>query len=633
MFKSIFNQENLISIANERKKRKFKAGYDGMSMEGASGWLYINSARLIRDIKSGDYSPMPAVGFKTAKTNGGYRNLVRITAIDTILQTAINNALIEECEKTFLNCSMAFRPERGVYTALKQYVDFANKYSFVVKIDISNCYDNIDHEILSDTLPHFVGDEHIRNLIMKFVKTPVYSDKEITKTEKGLLQGMPLSPTLSNVYMHSFDEFSEALSIPCIRYADDIVLFASTLTEAKSICDKASVFITEKLKLPFNERKVKIDSPISIAFLGHKFTRDKKGIIVYEANSNTSTAYYNWNSRIAENSRGRVDIISDGILRQKDFSLLFDTDTTDTHIPVAPTQTINIYSDVVFDTGFLSTALKNGISINVFSSKGENIGSFIPNTSLFSPRTTYDQLLSYYDEKKRMYLAKEFVLASIHNSLLNIRYHKKQEKDISFDEAINNLMESKKRINSTTNYEKLLLEEARARQIYYDCFDSFIKQEEFRFEQRSKRPPKNEVNALLSFGNTVLSNLISTEIQKSPLDVKIGYLHATTSKRKASLNLDVAEIFKPLLVDRVIFSLINKGTIRPKHFTTCENDGVYLTEDGKREFLQAFYQKLNATLDNKDVQMSYNSIIIEEIRKLVRHFKGTQKYKGFRQVR
>ena len=238
MFKSIFNQENLISVANERKKQKFKAGYDGMSMEGASAWLRINAARLIRDIKSEDYSPMPAIGFKTAKTSGGYRSLVRITAIDTVLQTAINNSLIEECEKIFFNCNMAFRPDRGVYTALKRYVDFANKYSFVVKIDISNCYDDINHAVLSEALPRFIRDGHISSLIMKFVKTPVYVDKEITETEKGLLQGMPLSPTLCNIYMHSLDEYLESFKIPSIRYADDIALFANTLSEAKEVCEK-----------------------------------------------------------------------------------------------------------------------------------------------------------------------------------------------------------------------------------------------------------------------------------------------------------------------------------------------------------------------------------------------------------
>jgi CRISPR-associated endonuclease Cas1 len=137
---------------------------------------------------------------------------------------------------------------------------------------------------------------------------------------------------------------------------------------------------------------------------------------------------------------------------------------------------------------------------------------------------------------------------------------------------------------------------------------------------------------MLSFGNTVLYNLIATEIQKTPLDVRIGFLHATTT-RLNSLNLDIAEIFKPLLVDRVVLSLINKGSISTEHFEACENGGVYLTTEGKRVFLRAFYDKLDTVITVKDSKMSYDSIIKEEIRKLVRHFRGEEKYRGFRQVR
>ena len=108
--------------------------------------------------------------------------------------------------------------------------------------------------------------------------------------------------------------------------------------------------------------------------------------------------------------------------------------------------------------------------------------------------------------------------------------------------------------------------EAQIRKDYYSCFDLFIKRDEFVFEKRSKRPPQNEVNALISFGNTVLYNYIATEIQKVNLDVSVGFLHSTTNRTK-TLNLDIAEIFKPLIVDRVIFSLINKNEINLEHFS------------------------------------------------------------------
>ena len=140
------------------------------------------------------------------------------------------------------------------------------------------------------------------------------------------------------------------------------------------------------------------------------------------------------------------------------------------------------------------------------------------------------------------------------------------------------------------------------------------------------------VNAMISFGNTALYSLIATEIQKTALDVRVGFLHATNT-RKHSLNLDLAEIFKPLLVDRVVLSLINKGEITPAHFEVMENDAVYFTTAGKRIFLSAFYEKLDTVITVGDQKMSYDSVIKEEIRKLIRHFRDKGKYKGFRQVR
>ena len=366
--------------------------------------------------------------------------------------------------------------------------------------------------------------------------------------------------------------------------------------------------------------------------MGHVFRRDKKGVIAYEQGGDLKYAYQTWHSSKPANNRGRIDVISDGIMRQKDFSLLLDAENEDVSIPVANTNTINIYSSVIFDSGFLEKALKHGITVNVFDKYGECVGSFYPNDSLKAPKVTHQQLLWYYDEKKRISLAKEFVLASIHNSLLNIRYYRNRFPNEKYSESINALCALKAKIKKEKSYEKLLLLEAQCRSIYFGCYDSFINRNEFVFDSRTRRPPRNEVNAMISFGNTILYSLISREIQKTALDVRVGFLHAT-NKRYESLNLDIAEIFKPLIVDRVIFSLINKREIDLKHFVKTQNEGVYISDEGKHIFLKAFYEKVDTIITEKNEKKTYNTIIVEEIRKLVRAFRGDSEYKAFRQVR
>ena len=248
-----------------------------------------------------------------------------------------------------------------------------------------------------------------------------------------------------------------------------------------------------------------------------------------------------------------------------------------------------------------------------------------------SPRVTLEQLEEYFNSENRIHLAAQFVLASIPNLRLVIRYYNKMYPETLYDSMLRKIDRVAKKIINTRDYDELLLLEAQARQFYYRCFDSFIRVEGFVFEKRSRRPPLNEVNAMLSFGNTLLYSLLANEINKTPLDVRIGFLHAT-NRREQSLNLDLAEIFKPLLVDRVVFSLINRRAIKPDDFY-YDGKGIYLNAKGKQLFLNAFYEKLDTGVTVKGKSVKYKSIIKEEIQKLVRHFRQGERYKPFKQIR
>ena len=351
-----------------------------------------------------------------------------------------------------------------------------------------------------------------------------------------------------------------------------------------------------------------------------------------ENNTNSINAYRNWHEETLFNFHNIVDILSDGILRPKDYSFVFENDSETFDLPVKNIEVINIYSDVAFDGNFLKIALENNIIINVFSRSDKLIGRFTPNLPLKSPKTTNNQILHYYNADKRLKLAATFVLASIHNTRLNIRYYNKQNPQEVFQKALNKINNTEQKIKSCVSYDSLLMFEAQVRDAYYSCFDSFIKNEDFSFDKRTCRPPVNEVNAMINFGNTVLYNYLAAQIYRSSLDIRTGFLHATNN-RMESLNLDLAEIFKPLIVDRVVFSLINLRSINTSHFYTAENGGVYLNEDGKRIFLRAFYEKLNTVVTVKDTRQSYRTIIKNEICQLHLHFKNDAKYTGFRQVR
>jgi len=361
LLRDLLSKEDLYKEAQELKKKKFKPGYDGMSMDGAASWIFINGDRLCKDVLRGGYRPMPAIGFQTAKVSGGYRRLVRLSAVDIVLQTWLNAKLVPTFEALFCDSSMAYRPGRGVHTALERYVLLANRKKHVAKLDVSACFDHVDHAILEQKLAEYLRDDELVRFIMSFVTMPLAIDGTIETPQKGIFQGMPLAPLLCNVYFHSLDSFLQQNGIDFVRYADDIVLFADTYAEASSAFDKATDLLEKELRLICNRRKCQIGSPTSIKYLGHTFTVDKKGVMAYDAGSEPRAAYYNWHRERPQNNRGNVEILSDGILRQKDYSLFFDTQTVDSTIPIVGLDSINIHSSCILIYAIIEMECKGSV--------------------------------------------------------------------------------------------------------------------------------------------------------------------------------------------------------------------------------------------------------------------------------
>lgn len=632
MLDTIIKKDNLLREAYELKKKRYKPGFDGMTAHAAITWLEINAEQLVRRIRRGSYEPMPAIGFLSSKKSGHYRQLVKLSALDTVIQNAILEELVPFCENFFSDHSYAYRPNRGVTAAVRQYCAYGTAYPFAAVIDPSACFDHIDHEILENTLCEKLHDPELVDLIMKYVRMPVVLQNETVVPTKGILQGAPLSNLLCNIYLSVLDRYLEKQDIPFIRYADDIVMFSREQDELTQNYEDALLFMKNTLSLEGSRRKCRIASAEELTFLGYRFQNSRYGLSAIEVERVSGDAYRQWHECQPVNNHRCVDIVSSGILRQRDFSAIFEAEDATASIPTRATDIINIYSSVVLDSNFLQHAMKNNITVNLFDQQDHLIGRFLPNHPLHSPQVPHRQLLSYYDEKKRVALAKKFVLASIHNCRLNIRYYNKQASSPLYDTALNDIKAAERAIKVCKEYEDLLLLEAQVREHYYGCFDSFLSDSSFRFDSGSRRPPKNEINAMLSFGNVLLYNLIATEINKTPLDIRVGFLHAT-NRRPESLNLDVAETYKPLIVDRTVFSMVNLKSIRPTDFDRRPDGSVYLNANGKRAFLRAFYSKLDTSISVKGNKLTYRQIIAEDVRSLVRHFRQQEPYTPFKQVK
>jgi CRISPR-associated protein Cas1 len=233
----------------------------------------------------------------------------------------------------------------------------------------------------------------------------------------------------------------------------------------------------------------------------------------------------------------------------------------------------------------------------------------------------------YLDEAKRLNLARQFVNGAIENIKKVLSYYINRGKPLS--EIMNKVDSISKGLNNCKDTTELMAIEGNVREQYYNAFDAILAKEHFIFKERTKRPPKNRLNALISFGNSILYTTVLSEIYQTHLDPRIGFLH-TTNFRRFTLNLDVAEVFKPIIADRVIFTLVNKGIIKAQHFES-RLDGIVLNEKGRELFIREMDERLKATFNHKKLgrNVSYRRLIRLELYKLEKHLMGEEEYKPF----
>nr|WP_279326062.1 type I-B CRISPR-associated endonuclease Cas1b [Bacillus sp. FJAT-47783] len=330
------------------------------------------------------------------------------------------------------------------------------------------------------------------------------------------------------------------------------------------------------------------------------------------------------------NVKKTLYIFQNGELRRKDNSLYFESEGRKKYIPVENTNDIYLFGEVDVSKRFLEFASQKELIIHYFNHYGYYIGSFYPREHLNAGHVILKQAEHYLDNQKRLTLARTFIDGSIQQMHRVLKYYESRITDNGrLKDVIVQMKEEKKRLLEANSVEELMASEGHMREKYYSTFDTIINNKDFIFEKRSKRPPLNRLNALISFGNSIVYTMVLSEIYKTYLDPRIGYLHATNFRR-FSLNLDIAEIFKPIIVDRLIFTLINKKMLSKKHFEKM-TDGILLSEEGRKVFISELEKKMQTTINHRHLgkSVSYRRLIRLELYKLQKHILGEALYQPY----
>lgn len=295
-------------------------------------------------------------------------------------------------------------------------------------------------------------------------------------------------------------------------------------------------------------------------------------------------------------------------------------------LPVENTDQLYVFGALDANSALYNFLGKNDITVHFFDYYENYTGSFIPRDSLISGRMVVEQVKAALDNDRRLTIARRFIEGAAFNILKNLKYYDNRGKDLQpIIRTIANLADT---VGDAPDIASLMGTEGNIRQSYYDAFNLILNS--FSMNERSRRPPRDEVNALISFGNMVCYSQCLRAIHQTQLHPAISFLHVP-GDRRYSLALDISEIFKPVLVDRVIFRVINKKEIGPADFEP-KLGGLFLKQSGKKTFMQAFEERLNETFMHRTLKrnVSFKQLMRLECYKLIKHIMQIEEYKPFK---
>lgn len=299
---------------------------------------------------------------------------------------------------------------------------------------------------------------------------------------------------------------------------------------------------------------------------------------------------------------------------------------TPKYIPVETVENLYVFGSLDANSALYNFMGKQHVNVHFFDYYEHYTGSFYPKEYLLAGKVLVSQVEHFQDRKRRMVLARKFVEGASFNMLKNLRYYYNRERDLA--DAIGKIEMLSSQIGQAQQVDELMGIEGNIRQEYYGAFDAILN--DFVMGTRTKQPPRNEVNTLISFGNMMCYTLCLSQLYHTQLNPTISFLHEP-GVRRYSLALDLAEIFKPILVDRTIFRVLNRKEIQSSDFM-MELNRCVLKDSGRKAFIRAWEDRLSETIRHRTLKkhVSYKHLVKLECYKLSKHILKMEEYRPFK---
>ena len=659
------------------------AGVDGVRLTDFSKQLWLNLQTLSQEVQYGSYRPKPLFRVNIDKKTTGTRPLSIPVVRDRILQTATSLALTPLFEQEFEDISYAYRKGRSVKQAIGRIEILRNQgYQWVVDADIQCFFDQVDHRLLLQQIAQLVNDKDILRLIGLWLSATVVDGKQRYQLKKGIPQGSPMSPMLANLYLDQLDEALLDQHYKIIRYADDFVILCKSEQRAEQALQLSSE-VLEQLRLCFNQAKTSITHfNRGFRFLGVEFIRSlvfkaqypevankvshplpvqqikqqqpqpvspalpltgmqqaffdariTPGIFVPQAIADLPTPSEHAEpealaiepSDAPNNSRydprlKTLYLLRHGLVLGKAserFIIRFG-EAVEQEIPAIHVDQIMVFGNAQITTQAMQFSLQKNIPIFLLSSKGYYYG-VVDSFNTESVVLHRQQFLQADDPIFCRQLSTAILQGKLANSRLILQRINRRQQSDKLTQAVSQISTLIKQLPLADSLDQLRGYEGACARIYFQALVSIV-DPAWQFTKRNKNPPVDPINAMLSYGYTLLFYNVYTFLRTRGLNPHIGHLHPVRQGHPALVS-DMMEEFRAIIVDSVVFNLVMNHKLSPDDFImpTGSGEPCLLTAQARRIFIQQLEGKMNSRLHHpvSGLKLDYRRCIEHQINHLV----------------
>lgn len=593
------------------------AGADGVSIARFGEDLLVRLGKLRAQVKNATYVPDPLLRIELPREGRAPRLLAVPTVRDRVLQTAVAQVLNPILDPTFEEESFAYRPGRSVRDAVAAVIEARDSgFTSVVDADITAFFDNIPLDELLEKLAAVLPDASVIPLIKSWLTTPIKTATGFVKMERGVPQGSPISPLLSNLYLDAFDEtISKSETRRLVRYADDFVILAVDRMASELALEEAGLWLSASgLAINFDKTRITTFEQ-GFVFLGVRFegnalwAEDESAEVwllpvAYQRNPARKNKAPQYNIRKKALSVGRTDdslhkahpgpvkvvdqlemprevsfdeapapllrtlyLGEPGVyLRQEGGRIVAVKEEKEIlSVPHEKVDQVMVSDEGAISFSVLRTLMKQGSTVFLQGTGGEPLGVFLPASDTRITLRTL-QYRRVEDETFRMGMARAIVAGKIANSALLLRrYYRFRPGGES--PADLHLREFRAKAQVANDIEVLRGLEGIAARHYFEAWRELLPESwKDQFSTRASHPPQDPINALLSYAYAVIFQNLLTLAASRGLEIHLGHLHALRDGHPALIS-DLVEEFRALVADAVVLKLVLDHAYDPADFT------------------------------------------------------------------